>query len=206
MNIWLVRHGETDANVAGLYSGISETALTPRGEQQARDLSTLLAPVPFDRVITSELSRAIATARLVLAGRDLTMHTDSQLNEMHFGAWEMCHHKTLMAEGSAQYQAWCNDWQNTVPPGGEGFQAFSQRINGLADWLKTENQRDAAQHILLVSHKGVLGLLLAHLLGMPADGMWRFDIGQGCWSRVELLGDYAILRTLNSQSCAWPAG
>ncbi|MBJ3814547.1 adenosylcobalamin/alpha-ribazole phosphatase [Shimwellia pseudoproteus] len=199
MNLWLIRHGETEANVAGLYSGISETPLTPRGEQQASALRALLAPIPFDRVITSELSRAGATARLALAGRDLTMQRNGQLNEMNFGHWEMRHHRDLIAEGSTEYQAWCDDWQHVIPPGGEGFQAFSQRIQQCVEALKAESQQHTARHILLVSHKGVFGLLLAHLLGLPPAAMWRFAIEQGCWSRVELHGDYAVLRTLNSQ-------
>lgn len=205
MNLWFIRHGETEANLAGLYSGISETPLTARGERQACALQQMLAAVPFDRVLSSELTRARHTARLALAGRDLTMQTDNRLNEMNFGAWEMRHHRELHAEGSAEYRAWCQDWQTAVPPGGEGFAAFSQRIRALADSLQADSQQARYQNVLLISHKGVLSLLLAHLLALPPEQMWRFDIAQGCWSRVELLGDYAVLRSLNNQSVWAPA-
>lgn len=47
MKLWLVRHGETEANVAGLYSGHAPTPLTPRGVAQARALGELAAPGAF---------------------------------------------------------------------------------------------------------------------------------------------------------------
>ena len=50
MKLWLVRHGETQANVDGLYSGHTPTPLTERGIQQARSLGDYLQAAPFDRV------------------------------------------------------------------------------------------------------------------------------------------------------------
>ena len=64
MKLWLVRHGETEANVAGLYSGHAPTPLTERGMMQARTLGQLLQAVTFDRVLCSELERTHITADL----------------------------------------------------------------------------------------------------------------------------------------------
>lgn len=68
MKLWLVRHGETQANVDGLYSGHAPTPLTERGIQQARSLGDYLQAAPFDRVLCSELARTQHTADLLLAG------------------------------------------------------------------------------------------------------------------------------------------
>ena len=48
MRLWLIRHGETQANVDGLYSGHAPTPLTARGIEQAQNLHTLLHGVSFD--------------------------------------------------------------------------------------------------------------------------------------------------------------
>lgn len=128
MRLWLVRHGETEANVAGLYSGHAPTPLTEKGIGQAKTLHTLLRHVPFDRVLCSELERARHTARLVLEGRDVPQHILPELNEMYFGDWEMRHHRDLTHEDAESYAAWCTDWQNAVPTNGEGFQAFTRRV------------------------------------------------------------------------------
>ncbi len=69
MRLWLIRHGETQANIDGLYSGHAPTPLTARGIEQAQNLHTLLHGVSFDLVLCSELERAQHTARLVLSDR-----------------------------------------------------------------------------------------------------------------------------------------
>lgn len=69
MRLWLVRHGETEANVAGLYSGHAPTPLTEKGIGQAKTLHTLLRHAPFDRVLCSELdARAIPPGSYWRAG------------------------------------------------------------------------------------------------------------------------------------------
>ena len=106
MRLWLIRHGETQANVDGLYSGHAPTPLTARGIEQAQNLHTLLDDVSFDLVLCSELERAQHTARLVLSDRQLPVHIIPELNEMFFGDWEMRHHRDLMQEDAENYSAW----------------------------------------------------------------------------------------------------
>lgn len=202
MRLWLVRHGETEANVAGLYSGHAPTPLTERGIAQARTLNTLLNRVPFEHVLCSELERAQHTAQLVLEGRDLPLQVKPELNEMFFGDWEMRHHRDLSREDAENYAAWCNDWQNATPTNGEGFQAFAQRVER-AIHLLADYQH--ASHVLVVSHQGVLSLLIARLLAMPAAAMWHFRVEQGCWSVIDFCEDFATLRVLNSRA-VWAPG
>ncbi|CBG87431.1 adenosylcobalamin/alpha-ribazole phosphatase [Citrobacter rodentium] len=202
MRLWLVRHGETEANVAGLYSGHAPTPLTARGVAQAKTLNALLAQAPFEQVLCSELERAQNTARLLLAGREVPLRTCPDLNEMFFGDWEMRHHRDLCTEDASNYAAWCNDWQNAIPTNGEGFQAFSRRVERVIRQLADYQHHS---HVLLVSHQGVLSLLVAKLLAMPDAAMWRFRIEQGCWSAIDFHDDFATLRVLNSRA-VWQPG
>ncbi|MBA7729159.1 adenosylcobalamin/alpha-ribazole phosphatase [Citrobacter freundii] len=202
MRLWLVRHGETDANVAGLYSGHAPTSLTQRGITQAETLAALLHNVPFDDVLCSELERARHTMQLLLAGRDVPLRIMPELNEMFFGDWEMRHHRDLAREDAENYALWCNDWQNATPTNGEGFQAFSQRVERfiaqLADYKDSQN-------LLVVSHQGVLSVLIARLMSMPAASMWHFRVEQGCWSAIDFCDDFAVLKVLNSRAI-WREG
>lgn len=197
MKLWLVRHGQTEANVAGLYSGHSETSLTPHGIQQAQAVGEMLRHVPFDAVMCSALGRAQHTAELILTGRNETVETEPLLNEMHFGDWEMRHHRDLQREDASNYAAWVADWQNIIPTNGEGFQAFSQRVDLLVQRLAAFNK---AQNVLLVSHQGVLSLLIAKLLNMPPSSLWHFMIEQGAWTMLERFDDFITLRTLNNRA------
>ncbi|MDE9612080.1 adenosylcobalamin/alpha-ribazole phosphatase [Citrobacter portucalensis] len=202
MRLWLVRHGETEANVAGLYSGHAPTPLTERGIAQAQTLGTLLRNVPVDNVLCSELERACHTTQLILGDREVPVRNMPELNEMFFGDWEMRHHRDLAREDAENYAVWCNDWQNATPTNGEGFQAFSQRVERfiaqLADYKTCQN-------LLVVSHQGVLSVLIARLLSMPAAAMWHFRVEQGCWSAIDFCDDFAVLKVLNSRA-VWHDG
>ncbi|MEB1052416.1 adenosylcobalamin/alpha-ribazole phosphatase [Citrobacter portucalensis] len=202
MRLWLVRHGETEANVAGLYSGHAPTPLTERGIAQAQTLGTLLLNVPVDNVLCSELERARHTTQLILGDREVPVRNMPELNEMFFGDWEMRHHRDLAREDAENYAVWCNDWQNATPTNGEGFQAFSQRVERfiaqLADYKTCQN-------LLVVSHQGVLSVLIARLLSMPAAAMWHFRIEQGCWSAIDFCDNFAVLKVLNSRA-VWHDG
>ena len=200
MKLWLVRHGETEANVAGLYSGHAPTPLTDKGQTQARRLGEMLNQVPFDRVLCSELERTQHTARLLLGDRQLPITTHPLLNEMFFGDWEMRHHRDLQIEDKANYDAWCADWQHAAPTNGESFPDFSLRVQAFADELAGYDDKN----LLIVSHQGVLSLLTALLLGMPTASMWHFRIDHGAWSVIDFNAQFVTLRVLNSRAIWTP--
>ncbi|MGI3450580.1 adenosylcobalamin/alpha-ribazole phosphatase [Citrobacter arsenatis] len=202
MRLWLVRHGETEANVAGLYSGHAPTPLTERGIAQAQTLGTLLRNVPVDNVLCSELERARHTTQFILGDREVPVRNIPELNEMFFGDWEMRHHRDLAREDAENYAVWCNDWQNATPTNGEGFQAFSQRVERFITQLADYK---ACQNLLVVSHQGVLSVMIARLLSMPASAMWHFRVEQGCWSAIDFCDDFAVLKVLNSRA-VWREG
>lgn len=197
MKLWLVRHGETAANLAGLYSGHAPTPLTERGIRQAQTLGKRLQAVPFQRVFCSELERTQRTASLLLGERNLPLESRAELNEMFFGDWEMRHHRDLQHEDAENYAAWCADWQHAAPTNGEGFQAFAERVSGFTTTL---SQYRELNHLLIVGHQGVLSLLIAQLLNLPNSAMWHFPIEHGAWSVVDLQPDFTTLRVLNSQA------
>lgn len=109
----------------------------------------------------------------------------------------MRHHRDLMQEDAENYSAWCNDWQQAIPTNGEGFQAFSQRVERFIARL---SEYQHYQNILVVSHQGVLSLLIARLIGMPAESMWHFRVDPGCWSAIDINQKFATLRVLNSRA------
>lgn len=201
MKLWLVRHGQTQANVDGLYSGISETPLTELGLIQAQAVGSMLGQVAFEKVLCSELGRAQHTTQLILQQRQIPVVTEPRLNEMNFGDWEMRHHRDLQRLDAENYAAWCNDWQNVIPKNGEGFQIFSQRVSEFARALSSQTE---AENILIVSHQGVLSLLIATLLNMPPASLWHFIIEQGAWSYIEIRDGFTTLRTLNNRAIYSP--
>ncbi|WP_145520127.1 adenosylcobalamin/alpha-ribazole phosphatase [Yersinia mollaretii] len=203
MRLFLVRHGQTEANLRGVFCGLTDVVLTSHGVDQARQVAEWLAEVDFTHAVSSQLRRARHTADILLAGQDMDLSIDGQLNEMNFGEWEMRHHHDLQREDPEAWAAWVADWQQASPTGGESFPEFSARIEQAVESLKSVKNNDNNQ--LLVAHQGVLSLMLARLLAMPAAAMWHFHFEQGAYSVLEIHDGFVTLRAFNSRAVWQPA-
>lgn len=88
MKLYLVRHGETDWNKVKKIQGQVDIPLNQFGKHLAEETAEGLHDIPFDLCISSPLSRAYETARIILEGRDVPIITDARIGEMAFGEYE----------------------------------------------------------------------------------------------------------------------
>ncbi|PWC19079.1 alpha-ribazole phosphatase [Brenneria roseae subsp. roseae] len=197
MRLFLVRHGQTEANLSGVFCGTTDVRLTEIGVAQARQVADWLKDIDFTSAACSGLARAKQTAEMVLQSHALTAVPDTTLNEMHFGDWEMRHHRDLQQEDAENWAAWVADWQNARPTAGESFPEFSMRIERAVQALLTQNVQ--GNH-LWVAHQGALSLLLARLLAMPAAAMWHFHFEQGTYSVLDIQDGFVTLRAFNQRT------
>jgi broad specificity phosphatase PhoE len=86
--IWLARHGETDANAEGRVQGSIDSPLNERGREQARELAREATPLGIQALYTSQLQRARETAEIVGAELGLEPRVDERFAESHRGEWE----------------------------------------------------------------------------------------------------------------------
>lgn len=162
--LYLVRHGETEWNRQMRIQGQSDVGLSERGREQARQLAQRIAHWRIDRAVTSDLSRARETARIVLGDRELPLESDVRLRERHFGEWEGLTREEVLARDEAGYRRWREDPWTFRPPGGESLDDVYRRVSTLAEEL-----REDEGSILVVSHGGTLQAMLRHFLGW-SDG------------------------------------
>ena len=144
LELWLVRHGETPASRGRTLAGWTNVPLTEEGERQAAALRPRLAGQHFDSVWSSDLDRALHTARLAWG----EPRQDARLREMSFGdlegqAWEAL--TPEQQDGLARFAGF-------AAPGGESFEALRVRVHSLVDSL------GPGRH-LLFTHGGVVRLL-----------------------------------------------
>ena len=88
MELYLIRHGETDWNVQGRMQGQMDIELNQNGIDLAKVTARGMADIPFDLCITSPLKRARQTADIVLEGKDIPVIEDERIAELSFGSWE----------------------------------------------------------------------------------------------------------------------
>jgi broad specificity phosphatase PhoE len=111
----LARHGESVYSVRGLVDGDPAAAvgLTPRGEDEARELGRELAGEEIDLCVVTSLPRTRATAELALAGRDVRIEEVPELGDPRAGRFEGLHLDEYRA------WAWSTGSGNEAPGGGE---------------------------------------------------------------------------------------
>lgn len=146
IELWLIRHGETDWNSALRFQGWTDVELNDRGRSQAAVLAGLLDGVDFDSVWSSDLTRAVETATIV-AGQEPIR--DARLRELDFGRMEGSRWDQL----DAATQAALREFDGFAAPDGESMADLEARVVEFLSGLP------AGRH-LLVSHGGVIRLLL----------------------------------------------
>ena len=140
--VWLVRHGQTAWNVDRRFQGWTDVPLDRTGRDQARQLRSTLESTEFDGIWSSDLSRAVETARLA-AGSPVV---DRRLREMDFGHIE----GAVWDELAPEVREGLKRFEGFVVPGGESTESFKSRVFEFLDELPD------GRH-LVVAHGGVLG-------------------------------------------------
>jgi broad specificity phosphatase PhoE len=179
--LFLVRHGETDWNVAGRWQGHTDIALNERGREQARIVAERLRDVSLAGIVSSDLSRARETADIVGAALGIKIaFLDAALRERAFGPFEGLTGDECARLHSKAWRAWRQD--HVAPEGVEDRPTLAARVaTGLRRAAEQVAGDDAA--VLVVTHGGALRAAVAEALGAEpppiANGaIWRADWDQ----------------------------
>jgi adenosylcobinamide kinase/adenosylcobinamide-phosphate guanylyltransferase len=169
-------------------------SLNAVGHRQAAALARRLADEPIDAIYASDLQRAWQTAEAVAAHHDLPVHRDPRLRELHFGIWEGLTYAEIEAQDPEALAAWREDPLNVAPPEGETLAELAQRVAALRADLEAAHPEETA---LLVSHNGVLRVLICQALGLPPENYWQFHMSNASLSDLAFYEAGAILNALN---------
>jgi alpha-ribazole phosphatase len=171
MRLMLVRHGATANNAEQRYTGHSDVPLSPLGQRQAEAVAAALAAEQFDLIFASDLARARQTAEAIAARNPSPLRHEPDLRELAMGAWEG---RTRLEAATLDPDAWARWWAQpeiASPPGGE-------TLLQLRDRAARAVERCYAEHptgdVLWITHGGLIGVLLCHLLGIDLAHRWQF--------------------------------
>ena len=172
----LWRHGQTPWNAQGRFQGQTDIQLDEVGVEQAERAARLLAALRPDVIISSDLSRALATAAPLSRLTGLTVTTDKDLRERHGGAWEGLTDVEIRTRYPAEFARW---W----PPEGESSATVADRAGSAMERIADSLQPGSLA--VVVSHGAAIRLGAARLLGLPED-LWGVigPLANCAWSVV----------------------
>jgi broad specificity phosphatase PhoE len=154
--IWLARHGETDANAEGRVQGSLDPPLNERGREQARALAKEVAPLGIRTLYTSQLLRARETAAIIGEALGLEPRVDERFAESWRGEWEGRFHNEIKDEDPEAWAASFGAGSEFRFPGGESLAEHGERVEaGLADVAR------GALPALVICHGGTIRRALA---------------------------------------------
>ena len=182
LHLDLLRHGETE--LGGGLRGSLDDALTAKGWEQMR--AAVIGQGPWDRLVSSPLQRCTRFADELGAQLNVPVSLEKDLQELHFGAWEGQSAAALMeTDAEALGLFWADPYRFT-PPEGEPVSDFSDRVLGAVARL---HQAYAGERVLLISHGGVMRLLLARARGLPREQLLNVEVGHGGLFSVQVEAD-----------------
>ena len=163
MKLYLIRHGESEANSTASHAGWAQVSLTEKGEREAREVGGHLRKIPCDQIYTSDLRRAVQTHALAMS--ETTAETTPLIREVNVGTLAGRRVADCTAALGEPYLAAKRVFDFTAW-GGENYEMFCTRI--LA-FLNTVSQKE--QTVFAFCHGGVIHAVLDMLFaGTLNDG------------------------------------
>ena len=190
LDLWLIRHGETNWNREGRIQGQTDVPLSDLGVKQARRLGMRLEAEAFDKVYSSDLKRALQTAQLAMP--DANICQDKRLREISRGVLEGCTKEEMTEEEAQLYETMHQDPFNNRLPGGENFQDFNARVK---DWLGSLPQEGK---IAAFAHGGIVHTSLHLLLGV--SDAWTFAVNNASITKLLIEENYTTIAFVNDHA------
>jgi probable phosphoglycerate mutase len=177
VELWLMRHGETEWSVDGRHTSRTDIPLTAHGRLRAKELGDYLKGTKFAAVLRSPMLRAKETCEI--AGFGDVAVVDDGLKEWDYGVYEGRTTKEIQAE----IPGW-SVWKDPIV-GGETLAQVGARADGvIARALAAAGDTDGAK-VALFAHAHILRILAARWIGLEARGGELFALGTGS---VSVLG------------------
>jgi alpha-ribazole phosphatase len=194
----LIRHAEPDVTLRGRCYGSLDVTLSTVGRNQAAALAADLANVEIAAVYTSPLARARETAAAIAARQSVPLLIADGMRELDFGACEGRSYEEIARTMPGLYEHWMSAPATVEFPEGESFAVLSHRAVAAAVRIRAELSDQTA---VVVTHGGVCRALLADVLGLPVESIFRLDIGYARASVIDWHRDEPVVRLVNGAGC-----
>ncbi len=201
LELWLVRHGQTDFSRENRFCGSIDPPLSEIGQRMAEALGKAHGDSHWDAIYCSPSTRAQQTIAPLAKRASKKPIIDEGLREISYGDWEGMKHDEVKAKFPDAYAYWAQDTASRGTPGGETAFMVASRAAPVIERIRREHPQG---RVLVVSHKATVRILVCALLGMdvrlfrdrigqPVCALARFEIKPQGAAMLTLLGDVSHL-------------
>ena len=168
--IYLVRHGESQANISKRFSGITDVELSQLGREQAKEAGKILKDKTIHYIFSSPLKRAKNTAEIIADGIGFNKEIiiDKSLTEVNFGIFENLTWEEIVEQYAEESQTWIEFKHKYKFPKGEGYDDIILRISDFFD--------NVPDNSLIATHYGVIQSLLLYFEIADDTTIWDYNI------------------------------
>lgn len=193
MKLLLVRHGETEANIGGIFSGWTDFPLTEKGNRDIQATAkTLKRYKDIDVIYSSPLNRTVTTANVISAELKKDIQIVDALKEMNFGIFDGKKNEYIKENHPDEWKTWLEDYVNYRIPEGENLLDVLDRIKNFIE--KTiEKDKDC----IIVTHGGIIQVMITYLLNLGLDKMWHFQCLPAGYVEIEYIDNFGYMRRLS---------
>jgi alpha-ribazole phosphatase/probable phosphoglycerate mutase len=192
--IYLIRHGETVGAGSMRYKGHLDVPLSENGIKQIKRLAEYLSQnTDLHTVYASDLDRAVKSAEIIGGLSGLKTVVIKELKERNFGEWEGMTFGEIEKKWPDAFRAWADNPLKFSPVGGESTLEARDRVMPVFNEITNKPQ---GQNIAIVSHGGVIRIILCELLGIPLENIFRIEQDFAALNIIELW-DYPVIKKIN---------
>ncbi len=197
-NLFLVRHGATEANEKRPYvlqgRGF-DLPLSASGQQQATAVAKFLSYFSVKCVYTSPLLRAVKTAQAIAARHKLEVMRLEEITECNVGVWEGMDWGSVKCEYPDAYREFMNNPAENPYVGGETYADVARRVKPTFDWVLRQHMSET---IVVVAHNIVNRVYMAGLLGLELSRAKDIRQANACVNLIRHHDSTTDLVTMNS--------
>ena len=168
----IVRHGETEWNIANIRQGHLDSPLSEDGIAQAKALARRLMRERFSALYSSDLGRAMQTARIIAEATGHEIVSDPRLRERHLGIFQGLSSDEIKEKHPEEYKLHRSLGPDYVIPSGESVR---QQVARNLAYLNEIAAKHLGETIVVITHGGVLSGLFRHTFSIPFEAPRRFE-------------------------------
>lgn len=164
--VYLIRHGESQANEKDVFIGHTDMALTELGRKQAQIAADYLKDIHADVIYSSDLQRAYYTAEAAAKLRNMPVLKDPGLREIYAGQWENTPFSVLQESRRDSYHIWLKDIAHARCDGGESVAEVGERVVQTVRKLAQKHENSV---IFIFTHATPIRTFAVHAMGKTPD-------------------------------------